>query len=133
MTHPEVCVGAITVIDGKILLIKRGTEPELGKWSIPGGRVVAGESLETAVMRELYEETGLKGECKSFIGWGEIITDISHKVILDFEIAIKGKTEPVPATDAIDSKWVALSALEHLEMADGLKAFLQKNGYMGIK
>jgi ADP-ribose pyrophosphatase len=133
MTHPEVCVGAIVVIDGKILLIKRGTEPELGKWSIPGGRVITGESLETAVKRELYEETGLKGECKSFVGWAEIITDISHKVILDFEIAIKEETEPVPATDAIDSRWIPLSTLEHFDMAEGLKAFLYKNGYIETK
>ena len=53
MIRPELCVGAIAIIDGKILLVKRKTEPEIGKWSIPGGHVDIGESLESAVEREL--------------------------------------------------------------------------------
>jgi ADP-ribose pyrophosphatase YjhB (NUDIX family) len=129
MTKPEVCVGAIAIIDGEILLIKRGTAPELGKWSIPGGHVMNGESLESAVMRELYEETGLEGECKSFIGFSEMISKTSHKVILDFEVAIHGNSRPFPATDAIDAKWVHLHGLDSVEMADGLKNFLENNGY----
>ena len=130
MIRPELCVGAIAIIDGKILLVKRKTEPEIGKWSIPGGHVDIGESLESAVERELYEETGLRGKCKTFVGSGEVISDNSHKVILDFEVVIEGNNEPIPATDAIASKWIPLEDINSLEMADGLETFLEENGYI---
>ena len=123
-------MGAIAIIDGKILLVKRKTEPEIGKWSIPGGHVDIGESLESAVERELYEETGLRGKCKIFVGSGEVISDNSHKVILDFEVVIEGNSEPIPATDAIASKWIPLEDINSLEMADGLETFLEENGYI---
>ena len=130
MIRPELCVGAIAIIDGKILLVKRKTEPEIGKWSIPGGHVDIGESLESAVERELYEETGLRGKCKIFVGSGEVISYNSHKVILDFEVVIEGNSEPIPATDAIASKWIPLEDINSLEMADGLETFLEENGYI---
>ena len=123
-------MGAIAIIDGKILLVKRKTEPEIGKWSIPGGHVDIGESLESAVERELYEETGLRGKCKIFVGSGEVISDNSHKVILDFEVVIEGNSEPIPATDAVASKWIPLEDINSLEMADGLETFLEENGYI---
>ena len=130
MIRPELCVGAIAIIDGKILLVKRKTEPEIGKWSIPGGHVDIGESLESAVERELYEETGLRGKCKIFVGSGEVISGNSHKVILDFEVVIEGNSEPIPATDAVASKWIPLEDINSLEMADGLETFLEENGYI---
>ena len=123
-------MGAIAIIDGKILLVKRKTEPEIGKWSIPGGHVDIGESLESAVERELYEETGLRGKCKIFVGSGEVISENSHKVILDFEVVIEGNSEPIPATDAVASKWIPLEDINSLEMADGLETFLEENGYI---
>ncbi len=54
------CVGAIiTDPAGRLLLIKRGHEPEAGRWSVPGGRIEPGESDEQALVREVREETGL--------------------------------------------------------------------------
>jgi ADP-ribose pyrophosphatase YjhB (NUDIX family) len=57
--RPIVGVGGVVIQDGRALLIRRGTEPLLGEWSIPGGTLELGESLETGVARELLEETGL--------------------------------------------------------------------------
>ena len=53
------CVGAVVVHDGQLLLVRRGQEPGKGLWSVPGGRVEAGESLAEACVREVREETGL--------------------------------------------------------------------------
>jgi ADP-ribose pyrophosphatase YjhB (NUDIX family) len=55
------CVGAV-VHDaaGRLLLIQRGHDPHRGRWSLPGGRIEAGESPEQAVVREVREETGLE-------------------------------------------------------------------------
>jgi ADP-ribose pyrophosphatase YjhB (NUDIX family) len=52
-------VGGVIIVQGRALLIKRGSEPLLGEWSIPGGMLELGETLEEGVARELLEETGL--------------------------------------------------------------------------
>lgn len=57
--RPIVGVGGVVIADGKALLIRRGTEPLLGQWSIPGGTLELGETLVEGVARELLEETGL--------------------------------------------------------------------------
>ena len=56
---PVVGVGGVVVQDGKALIVKRAHEPRKGEWSLPGGRVELGESLEDAARREIKEETGL--------------------------------------------------------------------------
>ena len=57
--RPIVGVGAVIVAEGKVVLIRRKYEPLKGQWSLPGGMVEVGEPLETALMREMMEETGL--------------------------------------------------------------------------
>jgi 8-oxo-dGTP diphosphatase len=57
--RPVVGVGGVIIEDGRALLIRRGSEPLLGQWSIPGGTLELGESLQAGVARELLEETGL--------------------------------------------------------------------------
>lgn len=58
--RPIVGVGAVIVDEGKVLLVKRKHEPLKGQWSLPGGMVEIGETLETALAREMLEETGLR-------------------------------------------------------------------------
>src|SRR5215470_6045746 len=58
--RPVVGVGGVIVDRGRTVLIRRGTEPLLGQWSIPGGTIEIGETIEEAVRRELREETGLE-------------------------------------------------------------------------
>jgi ADP-ribose pyrophosphatase YjhB (NUDIX family) len=62
-TYPErpyVGVGAVIVGNGKVLIVKRKYEPLAGRWSLPGGAVEVGETLEASVAREILEETGLE-------------------------------------------------------------------------
>lgn len=58
--RPVVGVGGVVIVEGRALLIRRGSEPLRGQWSIPGGTLELGESLEHGVVRELLEETGLQ-------------------------------------------------------------------------
>jgi 8-oxo-dGTP diphosphatase len=58
--RPLVGVGGVVIADGQTLLIRRGSEPLRGEWSIPGGSLELGETLEQGVARELLEETGLE-------------------------------------------------------------------------
>ena len=105
---PEVCVGAIAVEDGRLLLIRRGHGPAQGAWSVPGGRVEAGETLAEAVVRELAEETGLEGVCGEMIGWVERIGESHHHVILDFRVEVLEGTEPKAGDDAAEARWIPL-------------------------
>jgi 8-oxo-dGTP diphosphatase len=57
--RPFVGVGAVVVDSGRVLIVKRKYDPLAGQWSIPGGGVEVGETLEECVAREILEETGL--------------------------------------------------------------------------
>jgi ADP-ribose pyrophosphatase YjhB (NUDIX family) len=58
--RPVVGVGGVIIEQGRAVLIRRGSEPLLGEWSIPGGTLELGETLEEGVARELLEETGIE-------------------------------------------------------------------------
>src|SRR3990172_199749 len=94
-TQPIVGVGGVVIRDGHALLIRRGHEPLKGEWSIPGGTVKLGETLEQGVRRELKEETGLDVEP---VGVLEVFDRIMrdgrriqyHFVVVDYACRWKG-------------------------------------------
>ncbi len=59
--HPIIGVGAVIVEGGRVLLVRRDTEPLRGEWSVPGGMLELGEKLRDGVRREALEETGVDG------------------------------------------------------------------------
>jgi 8-oxo-dGTP diphosphatase len=122
--RPELCVGAIAVDEDLILLVRRGRSPAQGVWSVPGGRVEAGETLAEAVVRELYEETGLTGVCEGLVGWVERIVEDHHYVILDFSVTVLSSADPVAGDDAAEAAWVPLGEVADLTLAEGLAEFL---------
>jgi len=126
--RPEVCVGAIAIDEGRLLVIRRGHGPAAGSWSVPGGRVEWGETLAEAVVRELAEETGLEGVCEGLVGWVERFAEASHYVILDFWVKIVHPQDPVPGDDAADARWVRFDDLAGLALVDGLAEFLCEHG-----
>ena len=73
--RPIVGVGAVIVDDGKVVLVKRKYEPLKGQWSLPGGMVEIGETLETALAREMLEETALRVDVGPVI---EVFDRIMH-------------------------------------------------------
>lgn len=83
-------VGGIIFRDDQVLLIKRGEEPSLGQWSVPGGVVLVGETLEAAVKREILEETHLEAQVLTLVKVLERIFRDSdgrvayHYVLVDF-------------------------------------------------
>jgi 8-oxo-dGTP diphosphatase len=66
--NPKVAAGVIPVHDGKIVLVRRAMNPSKGLWVFPGGYVDAGESVEDAARREVWEETGLTVRLERMLG-----------------------------------------------------------------
>ena len=130
--RPEICVGAIAVYDGRLLLVRRGHGPAAGEWSIPGGRVEAGETLAEAVVRELAEETGVEAVCDRFVGWVERIAEDTHFVILDFAVTVLDPEGAKAGSDAAEVDWVALEDVPHRRLVDGLAEFLHENGIVTV-
>lgn len=95
--------------DGRALLIRRGQEPLYGRWSVPGGRVELGESLEQALRREMEEETGLVVAPVEILGvFDRIERDeagvLYHFVIVDYLCRwLSG--EAVAGSDALELAW----------------------------
>lgn len=65
---PKITVDGVILTDGKILLVKRKNSPFKNKWALPGGFVEYGETTETAILREIFEETGLKTKIRNLSG-----------------------------------------------------------------
>jgi ADP-ribose pyrophosphatase YjhB (NUDIX family) len=103
-------VSAVIVEEGRVLLVRRGTEPLKGHWSLPGGLVELGEGLLSAVVREVREETGLVVEPVELI---ELLDRIHreadrvryHYVIADYLCRVTGG-KLLAASDADAVRWV---------------------------
>lgn len=125
-SRPQLAVGAVCVREGRLLLVRRGHPPAAGAWSLPGGRVRAGETLHAAVLRELREETGLRGEVGPLCGVAERVGEGHHYVILDYWVRVAAG-EPVAADDAAEVRWADRTDLDALEVVPLLHEFLAEH------
>lgn len=129
---PIVGVGAIILDADRILLEKRKNSPGRGKWSIPGGLVDIGETVEEAVIREVKEETGLEVydprlvDVVSYISLDKKGGVMYHYVIIDYFVTSKGG-KPDAASDAADLKWVSFDEVEEYDLTESFRWFFQRN------
>ncbi|MGV9303527.1 MULTISPECIES: NUDIX hydrolase [unclassified Nonomuraea] len=119
------CVGAIIVADSEILLVRRGHPPGEGLWSIPGGRVEAGESDEAALRREVLEETGLRVAVGVLAGVVERPGPDGVVYVIRDYVATVVAGSLAPGDDAADARWCSRAELDTLPLTDGLLAALQ--------
>ncbi len=118
--HPQVGVGGVVLSDQRVLLIRRGKQPLVGRWSIPGGTVEWGETLEQALVREMAEETGLEVEPQELLtvfDWIEREGDrvVFHYVIADYLCRCLSGTARA-GSDALEVRWVGPEELEQLDL-----------------
>jgi 8-oxo-dGTP diphosphatase len=126
------CVGAIVHDpEGRLLLIRRGQEPALGLWSLPGGRVEPGEDDATAVIREVAEETGLVVAAGEEVG--SVVRDAPGRdlyEIHDYACTVtSGRVRA--ADDAADAGWFTPAELGGLPTSPGLVDALTEWGVLG--
>jgi 8-oxo-dGTP diphosphatase len=120
--NPVVGVGAVVIKDGKVLLVKRGIDPNKGLWAIPGGSLKLGETLQEGAEREILEETGITIRAKEPVysfdfferdGDGRLRF---HYVIVDM-VADYISGEAQAADDAMEARWVSPLELKDLQVS----------------
>ncbi len=109
--RPVPTVGVVCLKGDQVLLIKRGTAPRLGQWSLPGGRIEWGEAVEAAALRELKEETSVEAELTGLL---DVVDGVftsretgettRHFVMIDYAARWTGG-EPVAGDDAADARF----------------------------
>jgi 8-oxo-dGTP diphosphatase len=123
---PVVAVGAIVWDDDRLLVVRRGTPPSEGLWTVPGGKLEFGERLEAAVVREVREETGLDVTCGALSAVVERSGEDWHYVILDYLATVHGGTLR-PGDDVTDARWVTFAELGALPHTEGLLEIIERS------
>ena len=135
--HPErpiVAVGAVILDGDRVLLVRRGQEPLKGEWSLPGGAVECGETLDAALAREVREETCLDVVVGPAV---EVFDSIRrdaegraeyHYIIIDYACRVRPGTSNVAAcgSDAAEVEWVAVADLERYRVTAVAIAVIRK-------
>jgi 8-oxo-dGTP diphosphatase len=129
--RPIVAVGAVILEGGRVLLVRRANEPLKGDWSLPGGAVEVGETLEAALVREVREETSLD------VAVGPIVDVLDrvrrdaterveyHYVILDYLCRVRGGS-PACGSDADDVRWVDRGELASYRLTPSAARVIEK-------
>jgi 8-oxo-dGTP diphosphatase len=136
--RPIVGVGGVVISGGRVLLVRRGREPSLGEWSIPGGMLESGETLAEGVRRELSEETGLNVRVGAFLEVFERIdVDASggarhHYVVIDY-LCERISGEPRAGSDVTEVAWAAPADLERYSLTPTATRVIRRAFEMAAK
>ncbi len=129
--QPILGVGAVIVDTGRVLLVRRATEPLKGEWSVPGGVLELGEKLHDGVCREVLEESGLIVEPGDVLDvFDSIFTDRNgqieyHYVLVDY-LCNRISGEATAGTDVSEVKWVSESELPKMGLRDSIQNVVRK-------
>ena len=132
--RPIVAVGAVILDRDRVLLVQRGQEPLKGEWSLPGGAVEIGETLEAALVREVREETSLDVVVGPVV---DVLDSIRrdadgraeyHYIIIDYACRVRSGTPTTAArgTDAAVARWVLVDELDRYRLTDAAIAVVRK-------
>ena len=107
-------VAARAILDNKILLVKEARGPYEGMWGLPKGSVDEGEGPETAVLRELEEETGATGEIIGLAAMRSTMNKEMPAVFICYDVQVKSNSGTIDAEEISESKWFSLEELKSL-------------------
>jgi 8-oxo-dGTP diphosphatase len=130
--HPIIGVGAVIVQAGRVLLVRRDTEPLRGEWSVPGGMLELGEKLRDGIRREVEEETGLNVEVGEVLDvFDSIFADALgrtqyHYVLIDYLCKPLAGEAAHAASDVSDVRWVSPEALPAMGLRESIEQVVKK-------
>lgn len=129
---PRVGVGVVTFNEhSRVLLVKRGNEPNKNLWSVPGGLVELGEKVIEAAQREALEECNVQVQPRLILDVVDLILrdekdDVKyHYILIDYLADFLGG-ELTPRSDASDAGWFSESDLENLDIPEITRDLLGK-------
>ncbi|MFC4174062.1 NUDIX hydrolase [Microvirga sp. GCM10011540] len=130
---PVPAVIAVVVHEGQTLLVRRANPPDAGLWGFPGGRIEYGETVHAAALRELEEETSVKGEVQGVITTLDILDrsddgSLRHHFIL---IAVQCRWLsglPTAGDDALEARWFRIADLhpDRIDMSADVDAIARR-------
>jgi 8-oxo-dGTP diphosphatase len=128
--RPLPAVGAIVFREERILLVKRAEEPDAGGWSLPGGVLEVGETVESAVVRETLEETQVQVRPGGVFEVGDFIRTAGgqarwHYVLIDL-LCDYVDGEPMAGTDAANARWIPLAELAEYDIVESALDVLRR-------
>ncbi len=130
-TFPIPAVGALVLNQAHVLLVRRGTPPAQGQWTLPGGVIEIGEAPEEAIVREVQEECGLTIRLDRLL---QIVNRVTrdedqriryHYVILDYLARCQENRSwqdalPQAGSDVQEARWVACAELAKFDLTEGV-------------
>jgi 8-oxo-dGTP diphosphatase len=129
--HPLVGVGAVVLHGDRVLLVRRGGQPSMGKWTLPGGLVELGETTEEAILRELSEECAIDVTLGGVAGVVDrVVRDDAgrvryHYVLVDF-LAFASSPTVTAGSDAAEARWQPIDRIHELDTTIGLMDMIRR-------
>ncbi|RTZ45723.1 NUDIX domain-containing protein [Candidimonas sp. SYP-B2681] len=131
--RPVPAAVAAVIRGGDILLVRRAHQPNAGKWALPGGKIKFGESIETAVLRELFEETLVVAEVRQVFNAVDIFDKNEDGALRQHFILIAVlcrwvSGEPQARDDALEARWFPVAGLasSNLVLSVGVAQVVQQ-------
>jgi ADP-ribose pyrophosphatase YjhB (NUDIX family) len=128
---PRVGVGAVVLHESRVLLVRRGQAPSVGKWTLPGGLVELGETTAEAIKRELLEECAIEVTLGGIAGvLDRVVRDPDgriryHYVLVDY-VAYAASDEVCAGSDADEARWFELDRIGELDVTLGLSDMIDR-------
>lgn len=134
-TFPKLGASVLVEKGGKILLVKRGSEPGKGRWALPGGLVESGEETRKAAVREVEEETGIKVKIKGLVGVYDILERDGRGALRYHYVTVcfwgeALSTEVRKGGEVLDAGWFGKEELRKKKLTKTTRRILKERGWL---